>query len=69
MEMKGRACKAGSDKYVCKAGETVDKGCAGDGPIMSANVGMLCVYADVDEHAEDDEEGDGDDLEEGEPVF
>lgn len=67
--MKGRACKAGCDKDVCKARETIDKGCAGNGPIASADIGMLCVYADVDEYAEDDEYDDGSDLEEGKPVF
>jgi hypothetical protein len=36
---------------------------------MTADVGMLGVYADVDQNAEDDEDDDGDDLEESEPVF
>jgi hypothetical protein len=69
VKTKGRACKAGRDKDVCKATESVDKGCTGNGPIMTADVGMLGVYADVDQNAEDDEDDDGDDLEESEPVF
>ena len=59
MRTKGRACKAGRDKDVCKATETIDKGCAGNGPIMSADVGMLCVYADVHQNTEDCEGDDG----------
>lgn len=69
VKMKGRACKAGGDKYSCKARETVDKGCAGDGPVMGTDEGMVCVYTDVDQYAEDDKEDDGDDLEKREPVF
>lgn len=68
-EMNGRACKAGGDKYIRKASETVDKGCAGDGPVMSADIGMVGVYTDVDQYADDDKEDDCDDLEEREPVF
>ena len=48
MERRRRACKAGRDKDVCKAREAIDKGCAGNGPIMTADVSVLCVYADVD---------------------
>ena len=43
MERKGRACKAGGDKDFCKAGESIDKGCTGDGPITSPDVGVLRV--------------------------
>lgn len=30
---------------------------------------MVCVYADVDKYAEDDEYNDGYDLEESKPIF
>lgn len=66
---QGRTCKAGGNKDLCKAGEAIDKGSAGNGPIMCADVGMVCVYADVDKYAEDDEYNDGYDLEESKPIF
>lgn len=61
--------EAGGDKDFCKAREAIDKGSACDCPVMSADIGMAGVYADVDENSKDDECDDGGHLEESKPIF
>lgn len=48
-------CKASRYKYICKPREATDERGARDRPVMTTNVGVGCVDADIHEYAGNNE--------------
>jgi len=56
-------------EYICKPSEATDERGARDRPVMTTDVGVGCVDADIDEYANNDECDDRYYFKERKPIF
>lgn len=56
-------------KHSCKSSEATNERSTGYRPVMSADIGVRCVDADIDEYANDNEHDNCYYLKEGKPIF